>query len=248
MRYEQQYVIKAFQLYTTLARQGYIEKEDVEYYLMNEEIQSLLEQFVHEVDAVLIQADDILYLVPTTALSPFHVKNEQIRHEIGANATNADVYTLYFCILVFIGEFYNSYQVMEVQRDFLTMEEWLSLVNTRMETLKQHTAEELQKFSDDLQYNWVAILEKWEALSDVKESAGSQKGNTVSRLSFLHKVLQFMQTEGLIEESGLGEYTLTEKTKTIVQRYFMELEYNRSILRFMYQYDERKDEEHAGHR
>lgn len=248
MQYEQQHIIKAFQLYSRLAAQGFIEQEDVECYVMNEDIQSLLEQFVREVDAILVHAGDVLYLVPITGLSPFHIKNEQIRREFGANAVNADVYTMYFAMLVFIGEFYNSYQSGETQRDFLTMNEWLDVVNTRVGTLRSHTPEELQQCGEDLQYNWLSILEKWDALNDLKESAASQKGNTVSRLSFLHKVMQFMLKEKVVSEIGPGEYDLTEKTKTIVQRYFMEFDYNRGILQFMYQYDERKDEQHANHR
>ncbi len=242
MNYEQQDIVKAFQLYTRLAAQGFIAEEDVEYYLMHEDVQSLLEQFVHYVDAILVHAGDVLYLVPTAGLSPFHIKNEQVRREIGANAVNADVYMMYFCILVFIGEFYNSYQAIGTQRDFLTMNEWLDLVNIRMETLGQHSPEELQQCAQELQYNWSGILEKWNALNDLKESAVNQKGNTVSRLSFLHKVLQFMFKENIVIEIGSGEYALTEKTQTIVQRYFMELDYNRGILQFMYQYDERKEE------
>ena len=248
MQYEQQHIIKAFQLYSRLAVQGYIEQEDVECYLMNEDIQSLLEQFVREVDAILVHAGDLIYLVPITGLSPFHIKNEQIRREFGANGVNADVYMMYFAMLVFIGEFYNSYQSRETQRDFYTMNEWLDVVNTRVGTLRQHTAEELQECCEDLQYNWLSILEKWDALNDLKESAVSQKGNTISRLSFLHKVMQFMIKEKVVSEIGLGEYALTEKTKTIVQRYFMEFDYNRGILQFMYQYDERKEEKHANHR
>ena len=248
MQYEQQHVIKAFQLYTRLALQGILEQEDVDVYLMNEDIQSLLEQFVREVDSILVHAGDVIYLVPVTGLSPFHVKNEQIRREFGANAVNADVYMMYFAMLVFIGEFYNSYQSGETQRDFLTMNEWLAVLNTRVATLRQHTPEELQQCGEDLQYNWLNILEKWDALNDLKESATSQKGNTVSRLSFLHKVMQFMLKEKVANETGSGEYALTEKTKTIVQRYFMEFDYNRGILQFMYQYDERKEEDNANHR
>lgn len=248
MQYEQQHVIKAFQLYSRLAIQGYMEQDDVESYLMNEDIQSILEQFVREVDAILIHAGELIYLVPITGLSPFHIKNEQLRREFGANGVNADVYMMYFAMLVFIGEFYNSYQSGETQRDFLVMTEWLAIVNTRVETLRQHPAEELQRYGEELQYNWLSILEKWDALNDLKESATSQKGNTVSRLSFLHKVMQFMLKEKVVSEIGPGEYDLTEKTKTIVQRYFMEFDYNRGILQFMYQYDERKEEQHADHR
>ncbi|SMC33473.1 DUF6063 family protein [Sporomusa malonica] len=245
MRYEQNDVIKAFQLFSLLTQQGFIEKDDVEFYRINEEVQSLVEQFAREVDAVLVLAADIVYLIPATALSPFHVKNEQLRREMGSNATNADIYMMYFCILVFIGEFYNSYLSNEVQRDFLTTSQWLDVLQERLNTLRQHSADDLSRHAEELQYNWLAILEKWDALNDLKESAQSQKGNTVSRLSFLHKVLQFMFKEKLVEQVGPDEYILTEKTKTIVQRYFMELDYNRGILQFMYRYDERKDETYA---
>lgn len=160
MNYEQTDIIKAFQLYTRLAAQGFIAEEDVEYYLMNEDVQSLLEQFVREVDAILVHAGDILYLVPTTGLSPFHIKNEEIRRELGASASNGDIYMMYFCILVFIGEFYNSYQSVETQRDFLTTNEWLAVIHSRVETLSQHGGAELQSCGEELQYNWPGILEK----------------------------------------------------------------------------------------
>lgn len=242
MNYQQQHIVKAFQLYTRLASFGFLEKEDVEVYLMQGEVQSLLEQFAWEVDAVLIPAGDLLYLVPITSLSPFHLKNEHVRRELGNSATNSDVYMMYFCLLAFLGEFYNSFHSTEVQRDFLSMDQWLITVNERMDSLRQHGEEVLQQFSNDLQYNWLGILEKWDLLNDLKESASSQKGNTASRLSFLHKVAQFMLKQNILTQVGPDEYTLTEKSKVIVQRYFMELDYNRGILQFMYQYDERKDE------
>lgn len=248
MKYEQSDVLQAFQLFLRLTQQGLLENEDVEIYQLNQEVQSIMEQFAREVDTVLVQAGPKIYLVPITTLSPFHVKNEYVRRELGANATNSDVYMMYFAILVFIGEFYNSYLSTETQRDFLTTAQWLEALQQRVAALNQYSPEQLQKLSQDFQYNWPKILEKWEALNDLKESAQNQKGNTLSRLSFLHKVLQFMSKEDLIEQVGADEYNLTEKTKTIVQRYFMEFDYNRGILQFMYGYDERKEESHASHR
>lgn len=242
MVYEQSQIIKAFQLYTKLATEGFLEKEDLEIYLMQEQVQSLLEQFAQEVKAVLIPAGEMLYLVPVSGLSPFQLKNEQVRRELGANATNLDIYLMYFCLLIFIGEFYNSFHSTEIQRDFLTMDEWLTLVNQRIESLRQQGEEELAQHSTALQYNWLGILEKWDGLNDLKESASSQKGNTVSRLNFLYKVAQFLLKQNILMQIGSAEYTLTEKSKVIVQRYFMELEHNRGILKFMFAYDERKGE------
>jgi hypothetical protein len=243
--YRQSDVKSAFQLYAKLSAKGLIEGENVEQYIMNDDIRSLLELFALEVECVLIQAGDVLYLVPKSGLSPFHVKNDIIRRELGAQATNADLYMMYFSILIFIGEFYNSYQSNEIQRDFLTLDDWLTKISERIDALKEHDEEELKREEHDFEYNWVAIIEKWEALNDLKESVLKQKGKTVSRLSFLNKVLSFMINNGLIEEIGEEEYSLTEKTRIIVQRYFMESEYNRGILKFMYQFDEKKGLEDA---
>jgi hypothetical protein len=87
-------------------------------------------------------------------------------------------------------------------------------------------------------------------MDDIKETVKRQTGNTISRLSFLDTVKRFLLEQQLAEEVGAGELALTEKTKMIVQRYFMELEYNRGILNFLYNLDERKkaegeDEGHA---
>ena len=48
---------------------------------------------------------------------------------------------------------------------------------------------------------------------------------------------RFLIEQEISEEIGNQELTLTEKAKTIVQRYFMELEYNRGILEFLYQFE-----------
>ncbi|MCY9663666.1 DUF6063 family protein, partial [Paenibacillus alginolyticus] len=51
----------------------------------------------------------------------------------------------------------------------------------------------------------------------------------------------------IVIDIGNQEITLTEKAKVVVQRYFMELEYNRGILEFLYQSDsiEGEGSEHA---
>ena len=48
-------------------------------YRADEEIRSLLDLFSHEVDAVVIQMSEQLYLAPLTKLSPFHVSNDWIK-------------------------------------------------------------------------------------------------------------------------------------------------------------------------
>jgi len=78
---------------------------------------------------------------------------------------------------------------------------------------------------------------------DVKETAKKQAGNTISRLSFIDTVKKFLLDQDLIQEIGNDEITITEKAKTIVQRFFMEIEYNKGIFEFIYGFERGK--EHA---
>ncbi len=84
-------------------------------------------------------------------------------------------------------------------------------------------------------------MEKWDALDDLKESTRQQDGRTVSRLGFLSQVQNFLLQQGLIETLGNFEITLTEKAKTIIQRYYMEVEYHRGILDFISGLDRQKE-------
>ncbi|GIP37913.1 hypothetical protein J31TS4_11930 [Paenibacillus sp. J31TS4] len=247
MSYSEQAVMQAFELFAGLMSEGKQAGKDIEAYLMNDDVRSLTEKFAWRVDCVIVQAGEVLYLVPKTGFSPFHIRTEEVRRELGSQFNNADVYMMYLCILVFIGEFYCSFQSSQIQRDFLTISEWMVKVGERVETLSEHGEEALQRYGRDFDVNWTVIIDKWDAMNDVREAAVRQSGRTISRFNFLYKTCDFMKKQGIIHEIGEDEYELTEKTQMIVQRYFMESEYNRGILQFMYQYERREEEQNASH-
>jgi hypothetical protein len=56
-------------------------------------------------------------------------------------------------------------------------------------------------------------------------------------------VKRFLLDQKLAEQVGMLELALTEKAKIVVQRYFMELQYNRGILQFLYQFEEDRKHE-----
>jgi hypothetical protein len=239
MVYDNDIVLKAFRLYAELSRRGVVEREGLQLYLADDEVRGLVDQFAREVDCMTITAGDQLHLIPLARLSPFHVSNDYLKKTyLHGKAVNADLYLLYVAIITFIGAFYDSYQSMEPTRDFIPMDEWLSLVQERIEGLKEHDPEQLKGYEKEFSYNWSAIIEKWDAMDDIKETAKRQSGNTISRLSFMDTVRRFLLEQKLAEEVGESELTLTEKTKIIVQRYFMELQNNRGILQFLYQFEE----------
>lgn len=234
--------MNAFKIYTNLAKDGACGLEAVQQYQADDEIRSLLDSFSYEVDCVIIRTSEQLFLVPTTKLSPFHVSNDWIkRHYLRSNATNGDIYLLYFSTIILFGCFYDTYQSQEATRQFLKLDEWVHLIHERIEQLKTHDEDELKELEKEFSYNWGLIIEKWEDMDDIKETAKKQTGNTISRLSFIDTAKRFLVDQELIKEIGNNEITLTEKAKTIIQRFFMEVEYNKGIFEFIYGY-ERGDE------
>lgn len=239
MHYSEQQVIQAFHIYMTLQRDGVVYDEATKVYRADETIRSLLDLYSREVDCVIITAGNALYLIPESRLSPFHVSNDWLkRHYLKANATNADLYLLYFASLIFMGAFYDSYQSTTVTRDFLPSDEWIKLIQERIDLLTSHSEERLIELEKEFSYNWRLIIEKWQDMDDIKESAKKQTGNTISRLSFIDTTTRFLLDQGLLKEVGPDEFTITEKTKTIVESYFMEVEYNKGIFAFLYQFSE----------
>ncbi|MCD1259757.1 non-ribosomal peptide synthetase module [Paenibacillus athensensis] len=230
--------MRAFRIYTLLARDGSADKEGLTGYMADDAVRGLVDQFAREVDCVTIIAGERLYMMPQTRLSPFHVNNETIKRTyLRANAVNADLYLMYVCIIVLVGAFYDSYQTMEPTRSFIGLEDWTELVNERIALLRAHPEAELREMEKEFSYNWTALIEKWSAMDDIKETASRQSGNTISRVSFIDTVRRFLVAQELAVDIGNQEIALTEKAKVVVQRYFMELEYNRGILEFLYQFD-----------
>jgi hypothetical protein len=244
MIYDERQVREAFKLYASLALKGYGDKEELRLYLADDSVRGLVEMFAQEVECTVIPAGDRVYLVPLAISSPFHISNQTLKERyLPAHAVNADIYLMYVAIIILFGEFYDSYQNIEPTRDFLALDQWLSRLNERITVLKEMDPEELQKIEQDQEYNWRQVVEKWDALDDLKEKVKTQDGRTKSRLSFLNAVKKFLEEQDLIKDIGENELELTEKARTIIQRYYMEEERNHRILSFIYQLNHSKEGE-----
>lgn len=242
MSYTEHEIIQAFSLYTELARESVAGEEAVKLYTSNDQIRSLLHKFASEVDCVIVRTSDELFLIPETQLSPFHVSNEWIkRNYLRSNAVNADIYLLYFCTIILFGSFFDRYNSEEPTLQFISEADWLSEVHERINHLKSHDEEHLIELELEFSYNWRAIIEKWEDMDDIKEEAKRQTGRTISRFSFIDTTKRFLLGEGLIQEIGNNEISLTEKAKTIIQRFFMDATYNNNIFEFIYAEEESTD-------
>lgn len=237
MDYKNQEILEAYKLYSKLARTGNLPIGEVRSYTREERIEELMNQFASQDQATIIIAGGIAHLVPIASSSPFQMSNETIKKlYLPNNATNLDIYLMYVSAIILLGEFYNSYQTKEPTRAFISMEEWLEAIQGRMETLAELGEGQLKKVEEEQEYNWQKIIEKWMALDDVKEKAKKQAGVSASRVSFLNMTKNFLEKQDILKDIGNNELEITEKTKVIIQRYYMDYEYNRGLLDFIYQF------------
>lgn len=250
MEYTYKEIMEAFNIYSRLAAKGYEYREDIRPYIIDDKVRDLVHAFAHEVNCTIITAGEYIYMVPIATSSPFHISNDELkkRYLPAKQQKNLYIYLMYVTIIILFGEFYDSYQSLEPTRDFIPLDNWLREVNNFISTLDEMDKEELKEVEKELEYNWVSILEEWNAMDDLREGVKVQDGRTNSRISFLRTVRNFLEDQGLIKDIGNDEIELTEKSKTIIQKYFMDYEFNRGILDFMYGLErERRGNGDAGH-
>jgi len=234
-----QTVARAFKLFAKLQAQGKLHKDDGKIYFQDDAIRSLLSEFAKEIDCGLITDHEYLYMIPLTVKSEFHLSNERIKKDyFPSRSLNMDIYLMYVAIVIFIGEFYDSYQRTKPTRDFLTTHDWLTSLDERIQSLKRLGEEKLREKEDLYDYHWIDIIRNWDAMDTIKEGIKRQTIRTASRLSFIKIVANFMIDQDLIKEIGDGEYALTQKCMAITENYYMDYEYNRGVLEFMYQFEE----------
>lgn len=244
MYYEHNQVINAFKIYSKLAADGIGEKDDLRLYIVDDVIRGLVDEFAEEIHCTIFIAGEFIYMIPKLMASSFHASNESIKRDyMPSKALNTDIYLMYVAIIVLFGEFYDGYQSVNPTRDFISMDDWLDNINKRIFSLKEHDKEKLEKLEREYEYNWISILNKWDPLDDLKENAKKQDARTASRLSFLNITKKFLEEQDLVLNIGNNELELTEKAKTIIQRYYMEYEFNRGILDFIYDLEQNKEED-----
>ncbi len=235
MTFRNEQILQAFRIYTKLSHGGSCSLEEHSEFFLDDGVRGLVEQFAEEVNCTVVVTGDRLLFIPMVQNSPFHISNERLKVEhLPKNALNADIYLMYFSIISLYGMFYDSYHTTEPILEFTTMGLWLSAVNEQVEMLSRHDEEVLLYRQREMNYNWKAIVDKWLSLDDTNERAKKQDARTNSRLSFLNTVKQFLLLQELVVDLGNGEIALTDRSKDIVGKYYMDSEYNREILAFLY--------------
>lgn len=241
MNYNEHEIMNAFKIYAELSLKGECDLNAYESFMLDDRVRGLVEQFCDDVNCTVLVTDKRLLLIPLIMGSPFHISNERLKKDyLPKNALNADIYLLYFAIIILYGLFYDSYNTTEPVLEFLPMAMWLDTLNQYIETLANHDQDSLHELEKEMQYNWLAIIDKWHAIDDTNEKVKKQNARTNSRLSFMNSVKEFMVGQELLVDVGNMEVVLTEKSKDVVRRYYMDSEHNRNLLEFLYSMEDKE--------
>ena len=182
MEYQDDTILKAFQLYAGLASKGEIAKVDCTAYFEDEHVRSLVDNYASAVQCTLVSDADYLYLIPISMDSPFHMSNDSIKKEyMTAKSVNMDIYLMYLAIIVLFGCFYDSYESTEPLQ-FVTMQHWMENMDLRMESLNRH-GEDVLKAKEGETYSGETLAGLKSEINSLKVGSDATVGALAKRVT-----------------------------------------------------------------
>ena len=174
-------------------------------YTESESVQNLVKSQGEIADCSVERYGDVIYLIPDTKNRFLGYSKAQLKKELcRSNATDRDYYLVQFSILILLLEFYDGQGSTSKTRDYIRVGE---LQNSISEHLKEG-AEKLDESEQELYgVAYDQILQAYESLRS--DERGSRQKTT--KEGFLHHILRFLQTQGLVEYIEQDEMVKTTR-------------------------------------
>ena len=174
-------------------------------YTESESVQNLVKSQGEIADCSVERYGDVIYLIPDTKNRFLGYSKAQLKKELcRSNATDRDYYLVQFSILILLLEFYDGQGSTSKTRDYIRVGE---LQNSISEHLKEG-AEKLDESEQELYgVAYDQMLQAYESLRS--DERGSRQKTT--KEGFLHHILRFLQTQGLVEYIEQDEMVKTTR-------------------------------------
>lgn len=174
-------------------------------YTESESVQNLVKSQGEIADCSVERYGDVIYLIPDTKNRFLGYSKAQLKKELcRSNATDRDYYLVQFSILILLLEFYDGQGSTSKTRDYIRDGE---LQNSISEHLKEG-AEKLDESEQELYgVAYDQMLQAYESLRS--DERGSRQKTT--KEGFLHHILRFLQTQGLVEYIEQDEMVKTTR-------------------------------------
>lgn len=220
MKFDEENLEVALEIFYSILKTGSITRTDHprEFlrYDQEAEVREALEVCARKQGLILCRYHDAFYLSPSINNQVFGLSNTEIKSSLGNGFKNPEMYTAFFIMHVLIAEFYrDSGGEPYLQKVYNTR--LLDLVEKKVKAME--ALEDLEKSSEDHQFNFKVIADLWKKLpqSEFRTDEGDaikQRG-TGSKNALINSTIAFMEKNQLVKEHD-GAVYLTQRCKAII--------------------------------
>lgn len=224
MHFDEETLIKAYQLHQRLLVAGEIsKKKEAELYrlYLDPDVRDILNRvFLPVDDAVIIKAEETLYLVPKMENDAFSYSNDELKRLLKLK-DNKELYLAQFIWINVISEFYGDQYLLTGQtRSFIKVDEILNKVKEYVGKFEKIPEEQRIELAVIHQLDIPGIVEAWRSLSEVTEKVKNVSKARTKDYGFFLKVLGFWEDEKLVVIKEKEEIVLTDKMLNIVGNFY----------------------------
>lgn len=222
MAFSKETLAKAFAIFLRLLDEGEILAEERELFTayQDPEVREVLEDVIElQAQVKILAGPQGIYLSPAVENRLFGYANEQLRSAMGLR-NNSELYLAYFTILCLLAMLYNSDDQLERSREFIPVEELEGYVSAQVERLAAADREDVSTLEDDLEINLASVADLWLDLPPYDDTLKNLNLGRNNRISFLLRVLRFLEAEGLVQIFELREIRPLPKFDRIITHYY----------------------------
>lgn len=221
MEWTQEDVRLAFRIFLQLLPTGHIEDLELLYhYEQNPNVRLILEEIIEkEADLKIFSMGSHLYLSPGVNNRFFGYTNEELRTAMKLE-NNSELYLAYFAMLCLLAQFYNSDDQTRTSRQFLPLEELEAIMTGHVSEIQAATDEQVEAWEEEMQVNLSSVAALWSEMPAFNETLKHQRKGRNNRISFLLRVLSFLENEGLVQVLDDSEVRLLPKLEHLVVKYY----------------------------
>lgn len=212
----------AFRIFMKLIQDGKITEDQREYQFAyrRSQVRQIIEEIIEkEADVKIFSAGDTIFLSPGVDNQIFGYTNAELREKIKLR-NNSELYLAYFVILCLLAKFYNSdYQTLS-SRQFVPLEELEETVTAHVQKIMEANDEDVQVQEENYQINLRSVAELWLDLPAFDEKVVNLKNARNNRISFILRVMRFLEEEELVRILEDREIRLQPKMDRLVVKYY----------------------------
>jgi len=235
MEWHKDDVMWAFRIFTRLLHNGVIDEQERDYHYayQRSEVRQILEEVIEqEAEVKIFAAGGNIYLTPGVDNSYFGYKNAELREQMKLR-NNSELYLAYFVILCLLAKFYNSEDQSLTSRQFISLEELEETVTEHVNTVMELELEEVELQEEKYQLNLRSVSETWQDMPAFDDTVKNLKSARNNRVSFLLRVMKFLEEEGLVQILEDREIIILPKMEHLVVKYYFHSQRKEMLLQLL---------------